>query len=72
MLGGKIGSPTGLVDQVRTRILADVVDRIADGLSVEQRDPGDQTAFRGLATLVMRKVFAPATIDGAVTDFLAS
>lgn len=72
VLGGKIGSLTGLVDQVRTRILADVVDRIADGLTVEQGDPGDQTAIQGLATLVMRKVFAPATIDGAVTDILAS
>ena len=34
--------------------------------------PDDQSAIQGLATLVMRKVFAPATIDAAVTEFLAS
>lgn len=72
VLGGKIGSIAGLVDQVRNRILADVVDRIADGLTIEAGDPDDQTALQGLATLVMRKVFAPAAIDGAVTEFLAS
>ena len=72
VLGGKIGAITGLVDRVKTRILADVADRIADGLTVEQGDPDDQSAIQGLATLVMRKVFAPATIDAAVTEFLAS
>jgi hypothetical protein len=51
--------------------MTDVADRIADGLTVEQGDPDGQSAIQGLATLVMRKVFAPATIDVAVTEFLA-
>jgi hypothetical protein len=50
----------------------DVADRIADGLAVEEGDPGDESAIQGLATLVMRKVFAPEAIDGAATDVLAS
>jgi len=72
VLGGKIGSIECLVDHVRTRVMADVADRIADGLAVEEGDPGDGSAIHGLATLVMRKVFAPAAIDAAVSDFLAS
>ena len=72
VLGGKIGSLSGVVDRVKTRVMADVADRIADGLSVEPGDSEDQSAIQGLATLVMRKVFAPAAIDGAVTEVLAS
>jgi predicted NBD/HSP70 family sugar kinase len=72
VLGGKIGSIAGMVDRVRARVLADVADRIADGLTVEAGDPGDDSAIHGLATLVMRQVFAPEAIDGAVADFLAS
>lgn len=65
VLGGEIGSIPGLVDQVKARVLSDVVERIADGLVVEAGDSDDRSAIQGLATLVMRKVYAPEAIDGA-------
>lgn len=69
VLGGKIGSIPSFVDHVRARIMADVVERIAAGLTVQAGDSGDQTSLHGLATLVMRKVFAAEAIDSAVSDF---
>lgn len=42
--------------------------RIADGLTIEAGDPGDQSAAQGLTTLVMRKVFSPEAINTAAND----
>lgn len=69
VLGGIIGSIPAFVDQVRARVVTDVVDRIAEGLTVEAGDPGAQSAIQGLTSLVMRKVFAAEAIDSVVTDF---
>ncbi|MBN3499830.1 ROK family transcriptional regulator [Arthrobacter pascens] len=69
VLGGIIGTIPGFVDQVRATVMAIVVERIADGLTIEAGDPGDQSASQGLATLVMRKVFSPEAINAAVNDF---
>lgn len=69
VLGGILGTVPGFVDQVRTTVMATVVERISDGLAIEAGDPGDQSAAQGLATLVMRKVFSPEAINAAVNDF---
>lgn len=68
VLGGIIGSIPDFVDHVRARVVADVVDRIAAGLTIEAGHVGDQSATQGLTSLVMRKVFAAEAIDNAVTD----
>lgn len=68
VLGGTIGTIPGFVDQVRATVMAIVVERIADGLTIEAGDPGDQSAAQGLTTLVMRKVFSPEAINTAAND----
>ena len=68
VLGGKIGSIPRFVDDVGRRVLGDVVERIAEDLTVQGGDPGDHTAIRGLATLVMRQVFAAEAIDSTIGD----
>ncbi|WP_167133745.1 ROK family protein [Arthrobacter sedimenti] len=72
VLGGTIGVLPSFVEQVRDRVLADVVDRIARGLTVEGGAGGDDAALQGLTTLVMRKVFAPAAVDGLLLDYAVS
>jgi predicted NBD/HSP70 family sugar kinase len=64
VLGGTIGVLPSFVHTVRGKVLDDVVERIARGLTVEGGAPGDDAALSGLTTLVMRKVFAPAAVDG--------
>ncbi|GEB66631.1 sugar kinase [Sinomonas atrocyanea] len=66
VLGGRIGSLPPFVDGVRETVFANVVDRIADGLLIEPGAPDDRSAVRGLTALVMRKVFAPASVDHSV------
>lgn len=63
VLGGQIGALPQFVEKVSFRVLTDVVDRIAEGMTVEPGHPEDLAACQGLTTLVMRKVFAPAAID---------
>ncbi|RJT97449.1 ROK family transcriptional regulator [Arthrobacter frigidicola] len=72
VLGGTIGVLPAFVDQVRERVLSDVVGRIAEGLTVEGGSAGDDAALEGLTTLVMRKVFAPAAIDGFLLQYSLS
>jgi predicted NBD/HSP70 family sugar kinase len=72
VLGGTIGVLPSFVAEVRGRVLADVVERIAQGLSVEGGAAGDDAALQGLTTLVMRKVFAPEAIDGLLLDYSLS
>ncbi|WP_294567109.1 ROK family transcriptional regulator [uncultured Arthrobacter sp.] len=72
VLGGTIGVLPAFVDQVRERVLSDVVGRIAEGLTVEGGAAGDDAALEGLTTLVMRKVFAPAAIDGFLLQYSLS
>ena len=67
VLGGDLGSLDFFAEQVGERVLADVVDRIGEGLVVETGHPEDQAACSGLATLVMRKIFAPAAVDQVFT-----
>ncbi len=64
VLGGTIGTLPSFVDRVRVQVLDDVVERIARGLTVEGGAAGDDAALQGLTTLVMRRVFAPAAVDG--------
>jgi predicted NBD/HSP70 family sugar kinase len=64
VIGGIIGSLPVVVEQIRHRVLVDVVERIADGLTIESGEAGARGAARGLTTLVMRKVFAPEAVDG--------
>jgi predicted NBD/HSP70 family sugar kinase len=61
LLGGAVGRL--MVDGVRARVLRDVVDRVAEGLRIEASAWGEASASRGLADLVMRRAFAPETID---------
>ncbi|HKU03448.1 MAG TPA: ROK family protein, partial [Arthrobacter sp.] len=63
VLGGDLGSLDLFAERVGERVLGDVVDRIGEGLVVETGHPEDQAACSGLATLVMRKIFAPAAVD---------
>ncbi|MDQ4492260.1 ROK family transcriptional regulator [Sinomonas sp. ASV486] len=70
VLGGRIGSLPVFIDGVRERVLTDVVERISDGLAVDAGAPDDRSAVRGLATLVMRKVFAPQTVDDSISNSL--
>ncbi|MDN4612006.1 ROK family protein [Arthrobacter burdickii] len=72
VLGGTIGVLPSFVEQVRDQVLADVVDRIARGLTVEGGAGGDDAALQGLTTLVMRKVFAPDAVDGLLLDYAVS
>ncbi|GAB3269069.1 ROK family protein [Sinomonas notoginsengisoli] len=67
VLGGRIGTLRAFADAVRERILVDVVDRISEGLAVQTGAPDDRSAVRGLATLVVRKVFDPSAIDSAIS-----
>lgn len=68
VLGGELGSLDVFVHHVADRVLTDVVDRIADGLVVEAGHPEDVAACSGLATLVMRKIFAPGAVDQVFSD----
>jgi predicted NBD/HSP70 family sugar kinase len=68
VLGGDLGSLGFFAEQVGERVLADVVERIGEGLVVETGHPEDQAACSGLATLVMRKIFAPAAVDQVFTQ----
>ncbi|GAB2747606.1 hypothetical protein GCM10027090_17960 [Sinomonas soli] len=57
-----------MVDRVRTRVLADVVDRISEGLVIESRHPDDTSAIRGLTSIVTTAVFDPGLIDTSLAD----
>jgi predicted NBD/HSP70 family sugar kinase len=63
LLGGAVGRLTPMVDGVRARVQGDVVDRVAEGLQVEASTWGEASASRGLADLVMHRVYAPEAID---------
>ena len=63
LLGGVVGRLAPMVDAVRARVLTDVVDRVAEGLLVEGSTWGEASGSRGLADLVMRRVYAPEVID---------
>lgn len=69
VLGGVIGTIPVFAEQVRARVLRDVVDRIADGLEVLAGAEGDRAAIDGLTRLVVRKVFAPEGIDASIVDY---
>ncbi|GAP55936.1 hypothetical protein AHiyo6_25010, partial [Arthrobacter sp. Hiyo6] len=69
VLGGVIGTIPVFAEQVRARVLRDVVDRIADGLEVLAGAGGDHAAIDGLTRLVVRKVFAPESIDASIVDY---
>ena len=69
VLGGKIGTIPYFAERVRSRVLKDVVERIAEGLMVVAGATGDHAAVDGLTRLVMRKVFAPDAIDTLIADY---
>lgn len=69
VLGGVVGTIPVFAEQVRTRVLRDVVDRIADGLEVLAGAEGDHAAIDGLTRLVVRKVFAPENIDASTMEY---
>lgn len=68
VLGGQIGSIPEVVERVRKRVLADVVDRISDGLLIEAGRPDDTSAIRGLTAIVTAKVFDPELVDTSLAD----
>lgn len=68
VLGGQIGGLPGFVEKVSSRVLTDVVERIAEGMVVEAGHPEDLAACNGLTTLVMRKIFAPDAVDQLFAD----
>ena len=69
VLGGPLGAAPGVVDRVRARLRAAVPD---DGLPVVERSAlGARATPRGLARLVVRRVFAPAAVDAVVEAALA-
>lgn len=61
LLGGAVGRL--MIEGVRARVRGDVVDRVAEGLRIEASGWGEASASRGLADLVMRRAYAPETID---------
>lgn len=69
VLGGIIGTIPVFAEQVRVRVLRDVVERIADGFEVLVGAEGDRAAIDGLTRLVVRKVFAPESIDASIVDY---
>jgi len=70
VLGGPLGAAPGLVDRVRERLRAAVPD---PGLPVVERSAlGARATPRGLARLVVRRVFAPAAVDAVVEAALAA
>ncbi|MCB5280769.1 MULTISPECIES: ROK family protein [unclassified Arthrobacter] len=69
VLGGTIGTIPYFAERVRSRVLKDVVERIAEGLLVVAGATGDHAAVDGLTRLVMRKVFAPDAIDLLIVDY---
>lgn len=71
VLGGQLGSLATFVERVAHRVLADVVDRIAEGMVVEAGHPEDLAACHGLTTLVMRDIFAPRAVDRMFSDVTA-
>jgi predicted NBD/HSP70 family sugar kinase len=68
VLGGQIGALPGFVEKVSSRVLTDVVERIAEGMVVEAGHPEDLAACHGLTTLVMRKIFDPDAVDQIFTE----
>jgi len=68
VLGGQIGSLPSFVQHVSSRVLTDVVERIAEGMVVEPGHLEDSAACMGLTTLVMRKIFAPDAVDQLFSD----
>lgn len=68
VLGGQIGALPQFVEKVSSRVLSDVVERIADGMVVEAGHSEDLAACHGLTTLVMRKIFAPDAVDRLFAD----
>lgn len=72
VLGGKIGTIPYFAERVRSRVLQDVVERIAEGLVVVLGRTGDHAAVDGLTRLVMGKVFAPDAIDMQTVDYAAN
>lgn len=69
VLGGTIGTIPHFAERVRSRVLQDVVERIAEGLVVVAGATGDHAAVDGLTRLVIRKVFAPDAIDTLIVDY---
>ncbi|GAB3557631.1 ROK family protein [Arthrobacter alkaliphilus] len=69
VLGGRIGTIPYFAEHVRSRVLQDVVERIAEGLVVIAGATGDHAAIDGLTQLVTRKVFAPDAIDTLIIDY---
>ena len=63
LLGGAVGRLRPMVERVRGRVLADVVDRVREDLRVEASEQGEAAGSCGLAALVMRRRYAPAAID---------
>jgi hypothetical protein len=64
VLGGPLGAAPGVVDRLRERLRAAVPD---DGLPLVERSAlGARATPRGLARLVVRRVFAPAAVDAVI------
>lgn len=72
VLGGKIGTIPLFANHVRDRVLRDVVERIADGLTVTAGQPGDTAAVDGLTRLVIRKVYSAKAIDALLNHLVPS
>lgn len=72
VLGGKIGTIPLFANQVRDRVLRDVVERIAYGLTVTAGQPGDTAAVDGLTRLVIGKVYSAKAIDALLNDLVPS
>jgi predicted NBD/HSP70 family sugar kinase len=70
VLGGPLGAAPGVVDHVRERLAQAVPDRALP--VVERSALGTRATPRGLARLVVRRVFAPHAVEAAVEAALAS
>ena len=70
VLGGPLGAAPGVVDRVRERLAQAVPDRALP--VVERSALGTRATPRGLARLVVRRVFAPHAVDAVVEAALAS
>ena len=63
VLGGVVGRLPHLVDRVNARVRRDLAPRLAEQLVVEATSLGQTVGTRGLARLVVDRVYAPESVD---------
>jgi predicted NBD/HSP70 family sugar kinase len=66
VLGGVLGRLPHLTAQVNGKVRRDLLPRVSDQLVIEATSLGDTAGTRGLARLVVERVYAPETVDATI------